>query len=99
VQVESFNEAEKGRGGHRSCAKSVGVQKWNKPPLVVVKLNWDAAVKMEEQKMGLGIIARDHTGQVLAVSVASRLYITDPTTAEALAAWKMAEVCVSMGFQ
>jgi ribonuclease HI len=99
VQVESFNEAEKGRRGHRSCPISVGVQIWNKPPLGVVKLNWDAAVNVKEQKMGLGIIARDHTGQVLAVLVASRMYITDPTTAEALAAWKMAEVCVTMGFQ
>jgi hypothetical protein len=42
------------------------VQKWKKTPYGVVKLNWDAAINVEVQMMGLGIVARDHTGQVLA---------------------------------
>ena len=65
----------------------------------MVKLNWDAAVNVGERKIGLGIIAHDHTDQVLAVFVASRQYIIDPIAAEALATWKMAEICVFMGFQ
>jgi hypothetical protein len=48
--------------------------------------------------MGVGVIARDYHGTILAVLVASRLFITDPTTVEALAAWKMAELCVKLGF-
>jgi hypothetical protein len=64
--VDFFNAAECGKRGHRHCSPSVAVQKWKKPPYGVVKLNWDAAINVEVQMMGLGIVARDHTGQVLA---------------------------------
>jgi hypothetical protein len=53
-------------------------------------------VNKKGQKMGIDIVARDHNGQIVAVLVASRQLIIDPTTAEALAAWKMADLCVSM---
>jgi hypothetical protein len=46
--------------------------------------------------MGIGIVARDHNGLILAAHVASRQCITDPTTVEVLAAWKIAELCVFM---
>jgi hypothetical protein len=52
------------------------LQQWNKPPFDVIKLNWDVVVDKEGQKMGVGIIARDHHGAILAVFVASRLFIT-----------------------
>jgi hypothetical protein len=48
--------------------------------------------------MGIGIIARDHFGSVLAAVSASMPHVTDPTTAEAVATWKMAEVCVNLGY-
>jgi hypothetical protein len=47
--------------------------------------------------MGIGIIAQDHTGLVLAAVCASRPYVTEPTTAEVVAAWKLADVCSSLG--
>jgi hypothetical protein len=46
--------------------------------------------------MGIGIIARDHNGYIVATLMASRMFMTDPTTAEALATCKMAEPCVIM---
>ena len=49
----------------------------------------------EGGKMGIGVIVRNHNGAILAALVALRQYIIDPTTAEALAAWKMAELCVN----
>ncbi|XP_059429145.1 uncharacterized protein LOC132162954 [Corylus avellana] len=75
------------------------VQRWKKPPFGVVKFNWDAAVDKERERMGIGIIVRDHNGLILAAYVASRQYITDPTTTKALVAWKMVELCVCMEFQ
>jgi hypothetical protein len=47
--------------------------------------------------MGIGIIARDHTGSVLFAVCASRPHVTEPTTAEAVAVWKLADVCSSLG--
>jgi hypothetical protein len=48
--------------------------------------------------MGIGIIARDHTGWVLAAVCASRPHVTEPTTAEAIAVWKLADIYSSLGF-
>jgi hypothetical protein len=48
--------------------------------------------------MGIGIITCDHSGTVLAAVSLLMPGVTDPTTAEAVAAWKMAEACVSLGY-
>jgi hypothetical protein len=97
-QQEAFSLAEQGIRRQTNIIQPMVIQRWNKPPFGVIKLNWDAAVDKEGKKMGVGIIARDYHGAILAVFVASRLFITVPTTAEALAAWKMAELCVKLGF-
>ncbi|XP_059440309.1 uncharacterized protein LOC132172759 [Corylus avellana] len=89
-QVDLFMKTEEGRWVQRPQQSNPVVQRWHTPPVGVVKINWDAAVDKDGEKMGIGIIARDHNGLILAAQVASRQYITDPTTAEALAAWKMA---------
>lgn len=47
---------------------------------------WDAAIGTREQKMGMGFIARDHSGCVVAAHCATKQYISDPEAAEALAA-------------
>jgi hypothetical protein len=99
-QLQSFRIAELGRcaqGFQLSPLSNSVPQKWKKPPHGVIKLNWDAAIDKNNQRMGIGIIARDHNGNIVAAFVATRLYITDPSSAEALAAWKMAELCVVLG--
>lgn len=74
------------------------VQCWTKPPYGVIKLNWDAAVNVERQMMGLGIIGRVHTGNILMAFTNCRRFLINPTSAEALVAWKMAEIYVRLGF-
>jgi hypothetical protein len=76
-----------------------GTTKWLKPSAGLVKLNWDATIDIGRQKMGIGIIVRDHTSSVLAVVSASRPHVTDLATAEAIATWKTTKVCTLMGFQ
>ena len=74
-QHEAFSLAEQGRRRQTNIIQPMVVQRWNKPPFGVIKLNWDAAVDKEGQKMGVGIIARDHYGAILVVFVASRLLL------------------------
>jgi hypothetical protein len=38
--------------------------------------------------MGIGVIARDHHGSAIAILCASKEYISEPTMAEVVAAWK-----------
>jgi hypothetical protein len=96
-QMESFNKAEKGRRmtSHKRPAQTTI---WRKPCLGWIKLNWDATIDVKQQKMVIGIIARDHAGAVLVAVSASRPHVTDPTIAKAIAAWKMVDVCISLGF-
>jgi hypothetical protein len=48
--------------------------------------------------MGMGIMARDFEGKIIAAFCASKQFIVDPITAKALAAWKMVEFCINMEF-
>lgn len=99
-QLESFRIAELGRCVHGSPSPPLPnpvMQSWKKLPYGVINLNWDSAIYKEGQKMGIGIIARDHNGDIYAAFAASRQYIIDPTTDEALATWKMAQLYVAMG--
>ncbi|XP_059429159.1 uncharacterized protein LOC132162969 [Corylus avellana] len=95
-QVVQFQRAGTSRCVQRVPQQTHDVQRWKKPPFGAVKFNWDAAVDKEGQKMGIGIIPRDHNGDIVAALVVMRMFITDPTTAEALAAWKLADLCVRM---
>ncbi|XP_059446656.1 uncharacterized protein LOC132178224 [Corylus avellana] len=57
------------------------------PPEGMIKLNWDASLSKEENRMGIGVVARDHVGSVRASLCASRPYMVDPAAAEAMALW------------
>jgi hypothetical protein len=47
--------------------------------------------------MGMGILARNHEGRVLAMSSSIQHQISHPTTAETLAAWKAVVLGVQLG--
>jgi hypothetical protein len=97
-QLENFSKAEKGRRMESHKKPTPTTVKWRKPSSGWIKFNWDATIDLERLRMGIGIIARDHSGTVLAAVSSLMLGITDPTTTEAVATWKMAEACVSLGY-
>jgi hypothetical protein len=74
-QVQQFVRAEDSKRAPRPPQHTQSVQRWEKPPFGVVKFNWDAAVDKERGKMGIGVIVRDHNGDILAALVATRQYI------------------------
>jgi ribonuclease HI len=98
-QVEAFNKAEVRLGGRSGVRHSSVVEVWQKPPVGSIKVNWDAAVDKEGNRIGLGIVVRDHNGQVVAMQCSTRQFICDPATAEALAAWTAVSLCGSLGLQ
>ena len=97
-QLENYSKAEKGRRMESHKKPAPTIVKWRKPSPGWIKFNWDAAIDLECQRMGIGIIARDHTGTFLAAVSTSMPGVTDPTTAEAITSWKMAEACVTLGY-
>jgi hypothetical protein len=49
--------------------------------------------------MGVGVIARDHDGQALAMFCANKEGVQDPTMAEAIVVWEAVELALRLGIQ
>ncbi|GLT53412.1 hypothetical protein SLA2020_266820 [Shorea laevis] len=64
------------------------IPQWKAPSCDVYKINWDIAINKSKKLMGMGVIVRDCNGQAQADLQSSRMFIMDPTTAEAYAAWQ-----------
>lgn len=60
--------------------------KWQTPLEGIIKINWDAALTTSSKQMGVGIIARDNTCNVVAAHCTTLPFIIDPSLAEAIAA-------------
>ena len=97
-QLNAYKDAELSRQVHLPTTQIPVIQRWTKPPYGVIKLNWNAAVNEERQMIGVGIIGRDHNDHIYLVFTACRRFITDPTSAEAMATWTLADICVKLGF-
>lgn len=74
-------------------------QVWQRPPVEVSKLNWDASLNKETRTMGVRVIIRDAEGLVLASLCSIVPFIMDPTIVEAIVAWKAVELCHALGLQ
>ncbi|XP_059434317.1 uncharacterized protein LOC132167380 [Corylus avellana] len=99
-QLEAFDKAEVSRSLGRALAQQTPISvKWTKPPVGFLKINWDASVDVSQKRMGMGIAIRDHGGELLAAYCATRDYITDAATAEALTAWQAVEISQSLGLE
>jgi ribonuclease HI len=71
--------------------------RWMKPPIGVIKINWDAALEEQIGTVGLGAIAQDHEGRVLAMQCSTGKHIDTPTKAEMLVAWNAVILGVQLG--
>ncbi|GLT71410.1 hypothetical protein SLA2020_434310 [Shorea laevis] len=66
---------------------------WQKPAPGTLKTNWDAAVDVRRNCMGVGVIIRDATGNVIAAQSSSFPNITDPAVAESFGLWQAVSLC------
>jgi hypothetical protein len=68
------------------------------PSLGFLKCNWDAALDLKGQRMGIGILVRNHEGMVIAAKCSTQLFITNPLNEETIAAWTVACFIQLKGF-
>ncbi|XP_059428517.1 uncharacterized protein LOC132162279 [Corylus avellana] len=91
-QISAFEKTEAGRHkAHVPLRRQVN-QRWQKPPADFIKINWDASIDEKHRRVGIGVAVRNSDGMMLAALCASKPILTDPGTAEALAAWSAANV-------
>jgi hypothetical protein len=97
--MEAFDRADASRRGGAQIAKISIPVKWQAPPEGFLKINWDASLDVSRKRMGMGIAIRDYRGKLLVAYCATREFITDPATAEALTAWQAAQLSHRLGLQ
>jgi hypothetical protein len=96
--LEAFEEANATIGTERRLPSNGSVSR-KKPPLGVLKINWDAALQQETKNMGVGVVIRDDSGAFVAAISKIVPYIVDPLTAETVAVWHAAQLVCEMGYQ
>lgn len=68
-QVQACDIAAQRTNEPRTTQRKQLEGRWTKPPKGSVKVNWDAVVDKLNGKIGMGIMARDHGGGVVARQV------------------------------
>ena len=71
---------------------------WKPPPALVFKLNFDAAVFLENQSIGFGAIIQNDKGEVMAAMAAVGPPVSSSEEAELLACRKAVEFATDAGF-
>ena len=77
----------------------VPIQKWSPPPEGSVLINIDAAIFSQSQRMGIGVVIRNHLGQVLAACRRYVMHFQLPELAEAVAMRHALKFAEEAGFR
>jgi hypothetical protein len=94
--VEEFNKANS-YPPSRPILKENTDMSWQRPPLGMIKVNWDIAIDRECQQMGIGVVIRDDTELCIAAMAMVIPHVLEPTTAEGLGAWRAVLLCWDLG--
>jgi len=81
-----------------NVAQETVCSQWTPLPPGWLKANWDAALDIGNNRMGVGIMVRDDAGSVKVAHAKSFPYINDPKVAEAIGAWQVMSLCYDRGW-
>ncbi|XP_018812812.2 uncharacterized protein LOC108985100 [Juglans regia] len=73
--------------------------RWEAPKEGFVKVNWDAAFKANQRKMGAGVVVRDEEGNVQVSLCLPKDCIQSTVIAEATALWRALCLCAKLNIQ
>jgi ribonuclease HI len=72
---------------------------WKAPRQGWYKVNWDAAVTKKSERIGLGAVIRDHTGEVQAVKSLTHTSLVESVVAEAMTARMAIQLARELGLE
>jgi hypothetical protein len=81
------------------CEPDNPVPKWCPPPPGVIQINSDAAIFESANRMGAGIVARDHLGTCVFACRHQLLGLASPEVAEALALHRAVTLASEVGYE
>lgn len=86
------------RGGSSSyCGRNRRCSKWELPPPGWLKINCDAALDLQSGRVGVGVICRNDTGNVVECAALRKKLIDSVTTLEAMAIFDGLKLTLRMG--
>jgi ribonuclease HI len=71
--------------------------RWTAPSQDWIKVNWDATLSQQRNRMGLAAVARDWTGKFVLAGYTPRMGCPDSSMAEALSALRAIKLCKERG--
>lgn len=78
---------------------AVEIERWSRPQCNDLKANWDAAWEGQTRTMVVGVVMRDWLGKVVVAIAENFPHSSDPTQAEAQAAWRAISFCHELGIR
>jgi hypothetical protein len=97
MSLAKFQRVNQGERLKVSPALECNTTKWTPPPSDTIKMNWDTAMNVKEGRIGLGFIAKNLNGEVMAARSLTKKFRVNPTTAEALVALNAIIFCKELG--
>jgi hypothetical protein len=92
ARVEACLQAANKREVREVQSSSLACVNWTKPDWGRVKVNWDTAVDNVRGRAGIGVIIRDHEGDIIVMMCANKRYATNSLLAEALVVWQASDL-------
>ncbi|XP_040994261.1 uncharacterized protein LOC121240796 [Juglans microcarpa x Juglans regia] len=97
--LEEFHDANQTRGKSLKRLQWEVGESWKTPKGKWFKANFDGAINMEQQKMGMGIVVKDSKGEVIASLCGTQGSVTSPFIAEFNTLWRTMDLCSELGIQ
>ncbi|XP_059451001.1 uncharacterized protein LOC132181785 [Corylus avellana] len=97
--LEAFERAQAVTSQASSLHDSHAPHKWRAPSHGWLKANWDATVGRKNGRLGVGIVIRDHRGEMCATKSWTQSGLLDPTAMEAMATFVAVQMCKALGLQ
>lgn len=96
---EAFLEANNKICQQQRDSSSSSQHKWGKPMKNYCKVNFDATMDKEQKKrIGLGIIVRNNSGDIMATVCSPRRLVVSPFLIAFYALWRSKELCRELDF-
>ncbi|XP_042977200.1 uncharacterized protein LOC122308072 [Carya illinoinensis] len=70
--------------------------RWKAPAIGQMKANWDAVLKLEEGRMGVGVVIRNENGDLMVSMCSQKHNVCSPLVAELQALWCALQICTDL---
>jgi hypothetical protein len=98
-QVDPCNKVGQRSAVSDMIPRSSPITVWEKPCQGLVKINWDTALDLHQNRTGIGVIVRNHEGMLVVMFCAVKGNVSESTMADTFGSWKDVELSAQLGLR